>query len=164
MTQEKKKETKDSDGFRNLCRLIKKFTNFKKINMKKQLVLMAFAAMFSITAANAQGGFQRRTVEERVKMVNDKFDSTFHFDAAKQAKIDSVFAEAYRAQDKFREEMMANGAQPDRDVMRTKMQELAEQRDEKLKGILSEEQMKKWKDELEPSMRPQRGNRPPGQK
>ena len=36
--------------------------------MKKQLVLMAFACMFSITVVNAQGGGgQRMTPEERIK-------------------------------------------------------------------------------------------------
>lgn len=133
--------------------------------MKKQILLAAIAALVSTAAIHAQGpgGFPRRTVEERVKTVHEKFDSTFHLDAAKQTQVDSVFAGYYRTQDKFREDMMAGGAQPDRDAMRAKMQEFAADRDGKLKAILSEEQMKKWKDELEPSMRPMRGNRPPGQ-
>ena len=35
-------------------------------------------------------------------------------------------------------------------------QKLVEERDQKLKGVLSEAQMKTWKDEIEPSMWPQR--------
>jgi protein CpxP len=128
--------------------------------MKKQLVLMAFAAMFSITAANAQG-FQRRTVEERVKSAHEKLDSAFKPDAAKMKSLDAVFTEYYTAQDKAREEMMASGTM-DRDAMRAKMEELGVARDGKLKTLLIEAEMKIWKEAIEPSMRPQRGNRPPG--
>ena len=123
---------------------------------------MAIAAVVSITAANAQGGFQRRRVEERVKSVHEKLDSAFKLEAVKMTQVDSIFTGYYKTQDAAREEMMAGGS-PDRDAMRAKMQELAAARDEKLKLVFTEEQMKTWKDTIEPSMRPQRGNRPPGQ-
>ena len=35
-------------------------------------------------------------------------------------------------------------------------QKLTDERDAKLKTILTEEQMKTWKEQIEPSMRPQR--------
>jgi periplasmic protein CpxP/Spy len=54
--------------------------------------------------------------------------------------------------------MRAGGGQPDREAMREKFQKLAGERDEKLKGIFNEDQFKKWKDEIEPSLRPQRRN------
>ncbi len=130
--------------------------------MKKQIVLMAIAAVVSITAANAQGGFQRRTVEERVKSVHEKMDSAFKLGAAKMAQVDSIFTNSYKASDAARDEMMASGS-TDRDAMRAKMQDLTAARDEKLKKVLTDDQMKTWKDTIEPSMRPQRGNRPPGQ-
>ena len=130
--------------------------------MKKQIVLMAVAALVSITAANAQGGFQRRTVEERVKSIHEKMDSAFKLEPTKLAQVDSIFANSYRASDAAREEMMASG-NPDRDAMRAKMQELSAARNEKLKTVLTADQMKTWTDTIEPSMRPQRGQRPPGQ-
>lgn len=130
--------------------------------MKKQLVLIAVAALFSVTAANAQGGFQRRTVEERVAMVHQKFDSAFKLPAAKLAQVDSIFTTYNKNVDKAREDFMASGSQ-DREAMRAKMQELRAPRDEKLKAILTDDQYKTWKDTIEPSMMPQRGNRPPGQ-
>ena len=43
-----------------------------------------------------------------------------------------------------------------REEMMAARQKLVEERDQKLKGVLSEAQMKTWKDEIEPSMRPQR--------
>jgi periplasmic protein CpxP/Spy len=129
--------------------------------MKKQLVLTAMAVLIGLSSINAQGGFQRRTVEERVKSVHEKLDSAFKPDAIKMASIDSIFTVYYTAQDKVREEMMASGTM-DRDAMRAKMQELADVRDGKLKTVLTEAEMKTWKEAIEPSMRPQRGNRPPG--
>ena len=120
--------------------------------MKKQIFFTVIAAALSFTMANAQGGggFPRRTVEERVKTVHDKLDSAFK---------NSVFANYYRTQDAKREEMMGGG---DREAMRAVMQELSKDRDDKLAKILSEAQMKQWKDEIEPALRPQRGPRPPG--
>ena len=130
--------------------------------MKKQIVLIAIAAFAMIGTVSAQGGFQRRTVEERVKSVHDKMDSAFKPDAAKMTSIDTLFTSYYKAQDAFRDEMMASG-NTDRDAMRAKMTEMAAARDEKLKQFLTEEQMKIWKETIEPSMRPQRGQRPAGQ-
>mgnify|MGYP006898478986 CR=1 FL=1 len=54
----------------------------------KTKVLMLVVVMFTaIITVNAQ--FQRRTVEERVKMVHSKIDSAFKFDTQKMANIDS---------------------------------------------------------------------------
>ena len=55
--------------------------------------------------------------------------------------------------------MMSSGGTPDRDVMRAKMLKLNIDRDEQLKLIFTDDQFKKWKDDIEPAMRPQRPNR-----
>ena len=132
--------------------------------MKKQICFAAIVAVLSLTVlnANAQGGFTRRTVEERVKSVHEKLDSAFKPGASKMTEIDSIFTGYYKILDAAREEMMASPS-PDRDAMRAKMQEFAIARDSKLKNVFSEEQMKIWKDTIEPSLRPQRGPRPPQQ-
>lgn len=106
---------------------------------------------------NAQGGFQRRTVEERVQIAQQKFDSAFKLDKAKLADADSVFANYYRAQDKLRQEMVSSGQQ-DFQAMREKMQPLMEERDKKLQSILTADQYKTWKEAIEPSLRPRRQN------
>ncbi|HNH22104.1 MAG TPA: hypothetical protein PLY26_08165 [Ferruginibacter sp.] len=124
--------------------------------MKKQLFLMVFAAAVSITSVNAQGGgnFQRRTPEERLKVVHDKLDSAFKLDAAVMTKVDEIFLTFYKDSDKKMEEIRSGGG--GREEMMAARQKLVEERDQKLKGVLSETQMKTWKDEIEPSMRPQR--------
>lgn len=128
--------------------------------MKKMFFLLLSAFALTVTV-NAQPGFQRRTVEERVKLVHAKLDSAFKPDAEKMTKIDSVFATYYRATDKVREDLMSGGERPDFQAMREKMQPFADERDKELKTLLTEEQYKKWKDEIEPALRPQRpgGNR-----
>lgn len=124
--------------------------------MKKQLFLMVFAAAVSITSVNAQGGgnFQRRTPEERLKVVHDKLDSAFKLEAAVMTKVDEIFLAFYKDSDKKMEEIRSGGG--GREEMMAARQKLVEERDQKLKGVLSEAQMKTWKDEIEPSMRPQR--------
>lgn len=125
--------------------------------MKRKLLLLTAILFVALGVTQAQGGGQgpRRTVEERVKAVNEKL-AEFKLDKEKQTLSDSAFYQYYRAQDKLREEMMAGGGQPDFQAMREKMQPLTNERDEKLKKVFSADQFKKWKDEIEPSLRPQR--------
>jgi len=128
----------------------------KKEHMKKQILVVAVAALFSVTAANAQGGFQRKTPEERVKTVHEKMDSAFHLDAAKQKQVDDIFLNFYKDSDKKMDEIRGSGG--DRDAMMAARKQLTDDRDAKLKGILTDAQMTTWKD-IEASMRPARGNR-----
>jgi periplasmic protein CpxP/Spy len=134
--------------------------------MKKQILLAAIAAIFSITAVNAQGGgnFQRRTPEERLKPIHEKLDSAFKLDAAKMKQVDEIFLNSFKESDKKMEEMRAGGGQMDRDAMMAARQKMTDERDAKLKEILTADQMKIWKDTIEPSTRPQRGNRGGGGK
>ncbi len=123
--------------------------------MKKlSLLLLAVTAFIG---ANAQGGgFQRRTIEERVAAVHAKLDSAFKLEASVATQVDAVFTDYYKATDKIREDMMASGERPSREAMQEKMHAPTEARDEKLKKILTEKQYETWKKEIEPGMRPQR--------
>jgi periplasmic protein CpxP/Spy len=127
--------------------------------MKKQFVLMVFAALFSLTAVNAQGGGgQRQTPEERTKATMEKL-AVLNLDADAKTKTEAVIAEFNNSQQKAMEEMRAGGS-VNRDSMMAKRKVFADARDAKLKTIFTPEQMKKWTDEIEPSLRPQRGNGP----
>jgi hypothetical protein len=134
--------------------------------MKKQILLAAVALIFATVTVKAQGGgnFQRRTPEERLKTVHEKLDSAFKLDAVKMAQADSIFLQSFREQDKKMDELRASGGgQMDRDAMMAARQKFTDERDAKLKEILTEAQMKIWKDDIEPTLRPRGGNRPPGQ-
>ena len=107
--------------------------------------------LFAGTAVvNAQGP-QRRTVEERVKMTMEKVTPALALDKTQEARTDSVFTDYYKAMDKIRESMQP-GTPPDRSVF----EKASNDRDEKLKTIFTADQFKKFKDEVEPSLRPQR--------
>ena len=125
----------------------------------KKILFLFFCATAIAGATYAQpGGFQRRTVEERVAMVHQKIDSAFKLEAAKLTQVDAVFTAYYKAQDAKREELMAGGGPPDRETMVAEMGKLTDARDEKLKAVLTADQFKTWKEQIEPSMRPQRRN------
>jgi periplasmic protein CpxP/Spy len=127
--------------------------------MKKQVLLMAVAAIVGVTAmAQGGGNFQRRTPEERLKPIHEKIDSAFKLEPAKLAQVDSIFIQSFRESDKKMQELRdAAGGQMDRDAMMAARQQLMDDRDKKLKAVLTEEQLKIWKEQIEPSTRPQRG-------
>lgn len=129
-------------------------------------MILFLAVLFAgnvIIHAQPGGGFQRKTVEERVAIAHSKIDSAFRLDAAKLAQVDAEFTMFYKAQEAKRQELMSGGGMPDRETMMAEFKKLSDARDEKLKTIFTEEQFKKWKDEIEPMLRPQRpqggGNR-----
>ena len=127
--------------------------------MKKQIALLLTTALLSFTAVNAQGGGQRQTPEERTKATMEKL-APLNLDAEATKKTEAIFVDYNTTWQKTMEEMRASGS-IDRDAMMAKRKEQLDVRDVKLKAIFSADQMKKWKDEIEPSMRPQRGNTPP---
>jgi protein CpxP len=119
----------------------------------KTKIAMLIALLFAVKiSTNAQQGMQRRTVEERIKSTMDKLTTPLNLDTAVQAKTTAVFTDFYTAQDKMREDARASGNRPDRSAMEKMMND----RDEKLKAIFTNDQYKKFKDEVEPTLRPQR--------
>jgi hypothetical protein len=118
--------------------------------MKKQIVLLAFLLMAGTITASAQGP-QRRTVEERVKWTMEIVTPALSLDKTTEPRIDSIFTNYYKAMDKTRESMQP-GIPPDRKLF----EKVAVDRDEALKKVLTADQFKKFKDEVEASLRPQK--------
>lgn len=116
---------------------------------------MAVAVLFSIAAVNAQGGGQRMTPEERTRATMEKLGA-LNLDADAKTKTEAVITEYNTSTQKAMEDMRASGSM-NRDSMMAKRKVLADARDVKLKAIFTPDQMKKWTDEIEPSLRPQRG-------
>ena len=119
--------------------------------------MLAGLAIFAVCTVSAQGGggMQRMPIPERVKMIMDKL-TDFKLDKDKTAQTDSAFTDYFRSQEKAMQDMRAAGGQPDREKIMETRKKLMEERDEKLKKIFTDEQFKKWKDEIEPTTRPQR--------
>jgi periplasmic protein CpxP/Spy len=125
--------------------------------MKKQAIIVLAALLMGFTTAHAQGdGGPRKTIPERVKEVMDKL-AVFNLDKPKTTQTEEVFTVFYTDMQKMMEDLRGGGGRPDREVVREKRQKLIDDRDTKLKGIFTEEQFTKWKNEIEPSMRRGRG-------
>lgn len=127
--------------------------------MKKSIFILSILLLAGSVTVMAQGGPPRRTVAERVERAHQKIDSAFKLEPAKQAQVDSVFANFYRGTDKLRDEALAGGGQPDFQAMREKQQPLIDARDKELKAILGDDKFKIFKEGIEPTMR---GGRPGG--
>lgn len=121
--------------------------------MKNTIVLFVLCLFAGVFTAQAQGGgnFPRRTVEERVKTTMEKVTPALKLESNQVALTDSAFTGYYKGMDKLRESMQ-QGTRPDR----AEFEKLTNERDEKLKKIFTADQFKKFKDEVEPSLRPQR--------
>ncbi len=123
--------------------------------MKTKLIMIVALFFATTTATNAQQqGFQRRTVEERVQSAMEKISDPLKLNKDQQDKTTAILTDFYKKQDKMREDARASGNRPDR----SEMQKMADDRDGQLKAVFNEDQFKKFKDEVEPSMRPQRRN------
>ena len=125
--------------------------------MRAKLSLLAIL-MFAVTCftyAQGGGGFQMPSPEERTKGVMEKL-ADLKLDKDQSVKTDSIFTEFYRAQAKKMADMRSGGG-VDREAMRTEMEKLAADRDEKLKKAWSADQFKKFKEEIEPTLRQRRG-------
>jgi hypothetical protein len=118
--------------------------------MKKQILFALFMLFAGVATVNAQGP-PRRTVEERVKMTMEKVTPALVLDKTQESRTDSVFTDYYKAMDKIRESMQP-GTPPDRSVF----EKASNERDEKLKAIFTADQFKKFKDEVEASLRQRR--------
>lgn len=128
--------------------------------MKKTTLILSLLFTCSVAVmAQPGGGFQQRTVPERVQTVHAKIDSAFKLQPDVMKKVDEAFTTYYTEQDKLRQEMQGGG---DFQAMREKMQPLTDARDKKLKEILGDDKFKIWKEGIEPTMRGGRmGGGPP---
>ena len=119
--------------------------------MKKHFIFILVLLLGGASIVNAQNNRPMRSPEERTKRVVDTLITVFKLDKAHSDQADSVFLNYYKDADKMREAAQASG-NFDRDAF----MKLTSDRDEKLKKVLTDDQFKKFKDEIEPAMRPQR--------
>lgn len=126
--------------------------------MKSKITLLFMLMFVAVLSTQAQqGGFQRRTPEERTKMSIDRMTDSLKITAVQQKDLNDVFMDYFKAQDKLRESL-APGTRPER----ADIEKLIAERDAKLKIILTDQQFNKYK-EMEAAMRQRGGPRPGGQ-
>jgi periplasmic protein CpxP/Spy len=120
--------------------------------MKRKITMLVALLFAAATGIYAQQGMPRRTVEERVKSAMDKISDSLKLDQTQQDKTKAVFTDYYTSMDKMREDARTSGTRPDRSVM----EKMSNDRDDKLKSIFTDDQFKKFKSDIEPTLRPQR--------
>lgn len=120
--------------------------------MKTYIWLLMVVTFLSSSSAVAQN--QRLSSEERTKMAMDALVS-FDLTKEKKSATEIVIADFYSNGQKALREMRALN---DREGIMEKRKQLAAERDDKLKIIFTEDQFKKWINEIEPSLRPKRMN------
>ena len=123
--------------------------------MKKQILLSILAIIAAAGSIMAQGNMQQKTPAERAKETAVKLKTDLTLTAEQDTKVYEVFENLFTSQQKAMEEMRSSGSM-DREKMKETRDKLNVERDTKLKAILTEEQMKKWINDVEPGMRPQR--------
>lgn len=130
--------------------------------MKKQLIigLLAMITSGSVMAQNGENAAsteqrQPKAPNERTKETILKLQQELGLSNDQMAKTYDPFFEFFTAQHNVMEEMRASG-RIDREAMKEKRDVLAGERDVKLKVIFTEEQMKKFKEVVEPAMRMQK--------
>ena len=127
--------------------------------MKKQFFLSLIAVIAATGSIMAQGYPQQKAPAERAKETAAKLKTDLTLTADQDAKVYKLFESMFTAKQTAMEEMRNSGSM-DREKMKETRDKLNAERDAKLKGILTEDQMKKWITDVEPGMRPQR--RAPG--
>src|SRR5487761_2421478 len=113
-------------------------------------VLVALFISATMVSYAQGGGFRRLTPEQRLQNVMARISDPLQLDTVQRTKTAAVFTDFFNAQDKARQDAMASGQRPDR----SQFQKLINDRDDQLKGIFTADQFKKFKDELEPGLRP----------
>ncbi|MFT3902469.1 MAG: hypothetical protein QM727_04820 [Niabella sp.] len=122
-------------------------------------IVFIWICMFACIGFNANAQTGNKQVEERVTSAHQKFEKELKLEKKKLDEIDEVFTEFYSSQQKIKQNIqgprLAQGLAPRQDFqsVRERNEKNIQNRDNRLKKILTPEQYKKWKDDIEPSLR-----------
>lgn len=128
--------------------------------MKSKITLLLVFVFTMIVNTQAQQGQQmRRTPEERAKIIAQRLTDSLKLSPEQQKSVETAYLQSNQTMDKIRE-----GLPPGERPAKEDMDKINNSRDEKLKMTLTPAQFKRLKEEIEPSMRRARGDRPQGVK
>jgi periplasmic protein CpxP/Spy len=117
--------------------------------MKSKILLSAVLLLFAtFSFAQAQGDAKKMTVDEKVKKTMSQLTPQLALDNDQQTKMQAIYTDFYTAKEKLYEGLQPS-AQPDK----AQKEKLMNERDEKIKAVLSEDQYKKYKDWEEQMMK-----------
>ena len=123
--------------------------------MKSKIFLSAILLLFAtFSFAQAQGDTKKMTVDEKVKKTMSQLTPQLALDNDQQTKIQAIYTDFYTAKEKLYEGLQP-GAQPDK----AQKEKLMNEKDERIKAVLNEDQYKKFKD-WEDQMMKQKKDKP----
>lgn len=139
----------------------------QKSIMKTKAFFFA-VCLFLISGAGtvlAQASSDKDEVKAKVALAVEKLDEAFKLDKEKHSLIEDIFSTFYQGQQKIKNNIqrpapssgLAQGlAGQDFQSVRKRNEALIDERDKQLKKELTEDQYKKWKGEIEPSLHKRR--------
>jgi periplasmic protein CpxP/Spy len=123
--------------------------------MKNTLRLLAAAAALAVAlpaVASAQGGgwgggggMQQMSPEQRLARTKETLFAGITLTAEQTARMDTILVQGMRKQQEMMQAAMAGG---DRSAMRETMQKMTKERDDAIKAVLTDEQKKKFEENL----------------
>jgi hypothetical protein len=125
------------------------------------LILLGFTGKNTFSQqgqGQSQGKQGPPSAEERLKQVDEKVIKPLNLTKAKHDAVYKAYKDFFAEAEKLKKEAQAQQTPPDR----TKMDTFRNQRDEKIKKVLTDAEYKKWQ-ELEEAYRPKRGGGQQGQ-
>lgn len=136
---------------------------FKRLNSLRMKTKTAFVVLLSLILGyaplRAQNNASNEDIKSKVTIAIDALDDAFKLDKAKKQNIEEIFSEFYQDQQKLKNNIqrpasgLAQGlSSQDFQSVRKRNEALISERDNRLKKELTEDQYKKWKGDIEPSL------------
>lgn len=130
--------------------------------MKTKAFFITLFLSCIVFLGNAQGSTENK-VKEKVSYAIKKMDAAFTFEADKKANVEVILSDFYTEQLKLKNEIQrpASGlrqglVQQNFQNIRKKNEDLIADREAKMQKALSEDQYKKWRDDIEPTLHSKR--------
>jgi hypothetical protein len=133
---------------------------FKHLRMKtKTALIILLSVILGYTPLAAQNNASNEDIKTKVSLAVDALDESFKLEKAKKNAIEEIFSDFYNDQQKLKNNIqrpasgLAQGlSSQDFQSVRKRNEALIAERDNRLKKELTEDQYKKWKGDIEPSL------------
>lgn len=134
--------------------------HFKSLRMKtKTVLIILLSVVLGYSPLIAQNNTSNEDIKAKVSTAVDALDESFKLEKAKKNAIEEIFNDFYHEQQKLKNNIqrpasgLAQGlASQDFQSVRKRNEALIAERDNRLKKELTEDQYKKWKGDIEPSL------------
>jgi len=127
----------------------------------KKIIIATGCLLVALAIKAQQPPHKLPTVEERLKRTNEILQKEVQPSPAQTAAMESVFKTFFTAADQLRKDIPPPPPPPPDPKVKAAMDQLAKERDESIKKILTEAQFKKYV-EAEKTLRPPRPGEPKG--